>query len=263
MADGKFLLNSDNLTLLGGKSEFSLSAARLQNDVEIRLKLTSDDIQLDRIRVDQSNASVLERGTGDVIIAFHGEGASTADIAGSLNGYLTAAVSDAFLKRKYASLIDQGIVSWARKKISFISRKQKPETTVVKQSRGLPVDCASLRLFINDGRVEVTNGAIIELPQNTLVSSGYIDLHNEQLGFVVRTKSESIFDWSAISIIKFLEIDGSLNNPGFGLDLGTLAKQGVLSTASFIYGPMPSLVYSLAEAGLKGRENIRCIAEID
>lgn len=261
--DGQFLLSSENLTLFGGKSDLSLSVRQLQKDVEFRLKLTSEDMQLDRLRVDRSNATVLERGTGDIIIALHGVGASTASIAGSLNGYVTATVSDAYLKRKYVSLIDQGIVSWARNKISFISKKQKPETIMIKESRGLPLDCASLRLFINDGRVEVTNGAIIELPKNTLVGSGYIDLHNEQLGFVVRTKSESLFDWSAISIIEYLEIDGSLINPGFGLDLGTLAKQGVLSTASFIYGPLPSLVYSLAEAGLKGRDNIRCIPEIN
>lgn len=261
--DGQLLLNSENLTLLGGDSVLSLSAKRLQKDVEFRMKLTSEDLHLDRIRVDRSNAAVLERGTGDVIVALQGTGASTAGIAGSLNGYVIAAVSDAFLKRKYVSLIDQGIVSWARNKILFMSQKQKPETVVAKESRGLQLDCASLRLFINDGRVEVTNGAVIELPHNTLVSSGYIDLRSEELGFVVRTKSESLFDWSAISIIEYLEVGGSLTKPGFGLDLGTLAKQGVLSTASFLYGPLPSLVYSLAEAGLQGREDIRCIPEIN
>lgn len=263
-ADGYFLANSENLTILGGKSVLSLSAKQLRKEVEFQLRLESENIQLGRIRVDQSNAAVLERGTGDVIVALRGIGASTAGIAGSLNGYLTATVSDAFLKRKYVSLIDQGIVSWARNKIPFISKpKSESERVMVKESRGLPLECASLRLFINNGRVEVTNGAIIELPNNTLVSSGYIDLRNEELGFVVRTKSESLFDWSAISIIEYIEVDGSLANPGVGLDLGALAKQGVLSSASFIYGPLPSLVYSLAEAGLKGRENIRCTPEID
>ena len=261
--DGQIELSGEDLTLLGGESDLSLALKQPGKKVEMRFKLSTEDMQLDRIRVDRSNAAVLDRGEGDIIIALRGEGNSTADMAASLDGYLTAAVSGAFVKRKYVSLIDQGIVSWARNKISLISKKWKSDTPSVSEGKGLAMECASIRLFINDGRVEVSNGAIIEMPENTLVSSGYIDLHSEQLGFVFRAKRESLFDWSAISIVKFLEIDGSLANPGFGLDLGALAKQGVLSTTSLVYGPLPSLVYSLAEAGLKGRESIHCISDID
>ena len=261
--DGQIELSGEDLTLLGGESDLSLALKQPDKKVEMRFKLSTEDMQLDRIRVDRSNAAVLDRGEGDIIIALRGEGNSTADMAASLDGYLTAAVSGAFVKRKYVSLIDQGIVSWARNKISLISEKWKSDPAPVPEGKGLEMACASIRLFINDGRVEVSNGAIIEMPENTLVSSGYIDLHSEQLGFVFRAKRESLFDWSAISIVKFLEIDGSLANPGVGLDLGALAKQGVLSTTSLVYGPLPSLVYSLAEAGLKGRESIHCVSDID
>ena len=261
--DGQVDLSGEGLTLLGGESDLNLSIKQPDENIEVRFKLNTEDMQLNRIRVDRSNAAVLDRGEGDIIIALRGEGNSTADIAASLDGYLTAAVSGAFVKRKYVSLIDQGIVSWARKKISRISKKWRSGTPSVQDSRGLEVECASIQLFINDGRVEVSNGAIIEMPENTLVSSGYIDLHNEQLGFVFRAKSERLFDWSAVSIVKYLEVDGSLANPGFGLDLGTLARQGVLSASSLVYGPLPSLVYSLAEAGLKSRESIHCVSEID
>ena len=261
--DGQVDLSGEGLTLLGGESDLSLSIKQPDENIEVRFKLNTEDMQLDRIRVDRSNAAVLDRGEGDIIIALRGEGNSTADIAASLDGYLTAAVSGAFVKRKYVSLIDQGIVSWARKKISRISKKWRSGTPSVQDSRGLEMECASIQLFINDGRVEVSNGAIIEMPENTLVSSGYIDLHNEQLGFVFRAKRERLFDWSAVSIVKYIEVDGSLANPGFGLDLGTLARQGVLSASSLVYGPVPSLVYSLAEAGLKSRESIHCVSEID
>ena len=261
--DGQVDLSGEGLTLLGGESDLNLSIKQPDENIEVRFKLNTEDMQLNRIRVDRSNAAVLDRGEGDIIIALRGEGNSTADIAASLDGYLTAAVSGAFVKRKYVSLIDQGIVSWARKKISRISKKWRSGTPSVQDSRGLEMECASIQLFINDGRVEVSNGAIIEMPENTLVSSGYIDLHNEQLGFVFRAKSERLFDWSAVSIVKYLEVDGSLANPGFGLDLGTLARQGVLSASSLVYGPLPSLVYSLAEAGLKSRESIHCVSEID
>jgi hypothetical protein len=71
-----------------------------------------------------------------------------------------------------------------------------------------------------------------------------------------------LFDLSAISIIKYAEVSGSLVEPRVALNATELAKQGVKSASSAAWGPLPSLVYSLAEAGLKNANASECQAQI-
>lgn len=103
----------------------------------------------------------------------------------------------------------------------------------------------------------------VELPDNTIYSSGYIDLRREDIGFAFRTRRKSLFDWSAISIIKYAEVGGFLSQPNIGLNERELVKQGILSASSAAWGPLPSLVYSLGEAGLRNRESRTCRRSID
>ena len=124
------------------------------------------------------------------------------------------------------------------------------------------MECISLRVYINDGRAEVSNGAIINFPDNTLFSSGFVDLASEELGFAFRTRSRSLFDWSAISIIKYAEISGTLVQPKVALNTKELAKQGIKSASSAAWGPLPAFVYSLAEAGVKNANNGTCKSTI-
>lgn len=261
--DEKLTVESEELYLLGGESEFRATIGHSGEEVSLRLKLVANKAQLRRLQVGENDDVLLTKGAADLIVALKGKGKSIAGIARSLSGYVTAAASDAELNQKYATAIDRGVVSWAREKVALLSRKKKTEVdTSTKQSSAISIPCASLKLYINDGRMEVSNGAILELPDNTLVSSGYVDLHSEQLGFVFRTKSRSLFDWSALSIIKFIEVGGALASPSVALDSKALAKQGLLSTSSIVFGPVPSLVYSLAEAGIKNRQNIQCVPSI-
>jgi len=262
--DGKLTIESEDLYLLGGDSDFTATVQHAGEEVAMRLKLAVNRAQLRRLQVGDSDDLLLTSGAADLIIALKGKGESTAAIARSLSGYVTAAASDAEVNQQYVTAIDRGVVSWAKEKISLLAKRKKVEVDEARAtgSGTMDIQCASLKLFINDGRVEVSNGAILEFPDNTLVSSGYVDLHTEKLGFVFRTKSRSLFDWSALSIIKFIEVGGALNNPSIALDSKALAKQGLLSSSSIVFGPVPSLVYTLAEAGIKNRQKIQCVPSI-
>lgn len=263
MSDGKVAIESEDLYLLGGESNLSLSVDNsLSQLVGVKLKFEADDMQLERIRSLDKKDTVLSQGSADVIVALRGAGPSPGHVASSMNGYAIATVSRAEIKQKYATAIDTGVVSWAFDKLSLVAGRNSDRPPRARLSDPLSIECASLRLYVNDGKLEVSNGAIVEFPDNVLFSSGYVDLESETLGFAFRTKSRSLFDWSAISIARFAEVGGTLLRPTVSLNERELVKQGVLSASSAAWGPLPSLVYSLAEAGVRQMQTSRCEPDI-
>lgn len=264
LENGILNVSSNELSLLGGSTELSLEIDNSQPEfVKLDVKLEADDIQLERIRSSTDDEAILSRGEADMILALRGDGLSPGHIASSLNGYVIATISAAQVKQKYSTLLDVGVLNWAVDKISMLAKNEDAERKSAKLSDPLTIDCASLRLYVNDGRVEVANGAVIELMDNVLFSSGYIDLKDETLGFAFRTKSRNIFDWSAISIAKYAEVGGFLAQPAVTLNARELAKQGLLSASNVVWGPLPGLVYSLAESGVKNMQSAQCTPEID
>jgi len=127
---GLFII-SENLSLLGGHSYFFFDLKRTKKEPTLRLKLSSDNIQLDRIRLKNENDTLMSKGKADLVLSLKSSGASTAAIAASTNGYISAFVSDAEIKQKYASALDAGIVNWGNKKISRLSkdRSKKKKST--------------------------------------------------------------------------------------------------------------------------------------
>ncbi len=264
VAQGVMDISSDELFLMGGEADFSVELDNsLSQLLGLKLKLEIDDVQLKRVRSADGSDTIFNRGEADIILALRGSGPSLGHLVATLDGYVIAAVDDARIKQKYSTLIDVGVVSWAVDRLSLLSKEGSARRNSSNLSDPLRVDCASLRLYINDGRVEVSNGAIIEFPDNVLFSSGYIDLQSERLGFAFRSKSRSMFDWSAMSIVKYAEIGGSLSNPSISLNASELAKKGVLSASSVAWGPLPKLVYSLAESGVNNMNSMQCEPHIN
>ena len=264
LTDGVLQIAGNDLMILGGSSTLSVEVDNtLAQFVAFKSKLEVDELQLSRIRMGENTDAVVSQGNADLIISLKGEGPSPGHIAASLDGYVLAGMSDAKVNQKYSTLIDRGIVSWALQKANLWPGGKTDDSVVTSRlSDPLYMECISLRVYINDGRAEVSNGAIIDFPDNTLFSSGYIDLASEQLGFAFRTRSRSLFDWSAISIIKYAEISGTLVQPNVALNTKELAKQGIKSASSVAWGPLPGFVYSLAEAGIKNASSGSCKSSI-
>ncbi len=264
VAGGEARLHTENLTLLGGPSDLSLTVTNPEYGfASVLMKLEADDIQLNRIRTPDTGEPVLSKGKADLIMALRGSGPSPGHITASSNGYMIATVDSAEINQKYTTAIDRGVVSWGLDRISVLTSNADSERALSRLSDPLFVPCASVKLYLNDGRAEVSNGVIIELPQNTLYSSGFINLYDEQLGFAFRARNKSLFDWSAISIARFAEISGTLADPSVSLNKNELAKQGILSTSTIVWGPLPSLVYTLAESGLKNSKSKQCRKSIE
>jgi len=264
VSEGVLDVSSEDLYLLGGAADVNLQLDNsLPQFLALDMKLDVSDAQLDRIRSADDSDTILSRGQADMIVALRGSGPSPGHLAATLDGYVIASVDNAQIRQKYSTLLDVGVLSWAIDKVSLLTKSDEAKRSSANLSDPLTIECASLRLYINDGKVEVSNGAIIEFPDNALFSSGFIDLKSETLGFAFRTKSRSLFDWSAIAIAKYAEIGGSLMSPSVTLNAQELAKQGLLKASSVAWGPLPSLVYSLAESGVKNMNSSECQPTID
>jgi len=104
---------------------------------------------------------------------------------------------------------------------------------------------------------------IVELPDNTLNGSGFVNLRNESVGLAFCTRRKSLFDWSAISIARFIEVSGILTASEINMYPYELTRQGALTASSVVWGPLPAFVYSMAESGLKNRASRECFRSID
>ncbi len=264
MDGGEARLRTENLTLLGGPSEFSgVMSFPEQGLASVRMKFEADDMQLNRLRTPETGEPILNKGKADLIMALRGSGPSPGHIASSSNGYFMATIDSAEVNQKYSTAIDRGVVSWGLERIAVLTSDDESKRALSRLSDPLQVPCASIKLYLNDGRAEVSNGLIVELPQNTLYSSGFVNLYDESLGFAFRARNKSMFDWSAISIARFAEISGTLADPSVTLNKNELAKQGILSTTTIMWGPLPSLVYTLAESGVKNSRTRQCRPSIE
>ena len=262
--EGELHLQGEDLDIFNGKGELELNLdTKAQHQLAVALRFEGNNIDLQALPLGAQGSTIFNRGTGDMIVAARGAGPSPGHISASLDGYVIATADDAEFNRQYTTAIDRGLVSWAFERMRLISSRVTRENTGARLSDPLAIDCASLQMYINDGQAQATNGIVLELPDNTLYSSGYVDLKTENIGFAFRTRRKSLFDWSAISIVKYVEIGGSLQDANIGLNERELVKQGILSASSAAWGPLPSLVYSLGEAGLRSRTAKNCRRSID
>lgn len=255
-------LRTERLLVLGGSGHLDIDIVQIDEEQSVSVQSYLDDAQLSRMQITNDKKLLFTEGKADIKVSLKSTGNSTASLARSLKGYFMFASSGVVVSQRYAESLDRGIVSLVTNKIDNVRSKKKAKKVKKKEKGSLPLNCASVKLVINDGYLEVVNGLVIELSDNILVSSGYIDLHSEKMAFLFRTKKKKIIDWSALSLIKFIELSGTINRPKITLDNKALLKQGLLTTASVFVGSIPPLVYRLAESGIKPNTSMNCISSL-
>ena len=262
--DGNLSINSDTLSIMGGHADVNVTwISQDQFDTRFDARIHATDMALEQIRASDGRTLLLDKGLADLSIGLSGRGPSTGHLAASINGFVHASIDDAVLNKRYTTAVDRGVVSWALERLSVTSRRVTEDSPGARLSDPLAIECASLRIIINDGQATAPNGIVIELLDNTLYASGFLNLHDESLGLAFRTRRKSLFDWSAISIARYLEVSGTLAQADIQLNAQELVRQGVLSASSVAWGPLPAIVYTMAESGLKNRNIRECFKSID
>ncbi len=260
--DNELTLHSDQLVLLGGAASIEVSAVPVEDKHKVSVNTYINDAQLSRLQITNDKRLLFRKGEADAKVSIKAFGNSAASLARSLKGYFMLASHNVEISQRYARDLDRGVVSVVADNIDRFRKKTKSDNDIPIEKGSLPVKCASVKLIINDGYLEAINGLVAELPDNTLLSSGYIDLHSEKIGFAFRTRKKKILDWSALSLIRFVELGGTLTQPRIMLDRKELMKQGLLTTTSVLVGARPPLVYQLAETGLDSLNAVECLPQL-
>lgn len=256
-------ITGKNLLILGGQGDFKLLTETLEDGgQQLRIDSHIDDAQLSRLQISSDEGLLFTQGLADMKVSLRSAGYSEQELARSLNGYFMLASSNVEVSQPYAEVLDRGVVSSVINGIDNF-RKTHAVTLPIYNKDPLPLSCASLRLVVNEGRVEAINGLVVELPDNVLISSGFVDLHTEKIGFAFRTKKKKLLDWSALSLVKFVRLGGNLSEPKFVPNRSELIKEGLLTSSSVLVGLRPSLVYRLAEAGMQSSTRIECREHIN
>ena len=147
-------------------------------------------------------------GKFDLDIDLDGSGESMADLMGSLNGQLIAAVNDVELQESSMTKFGAGL---------FQNMNPLGNSTVM-------LECAVVRLDAVDGLVDFTKKIAAQTTEVTWYGSGEINLKTEELDLGIHPKPrKAISSLTNVGLAELIHIGGTLAEPKVGIDLKDVA----------------------------------------
>ncbi len=262
-SNGNFDVNSNELKILGAPGTFQFLGTSLSSEPIFEIKTKIDQLNLRRFHFDKERGGqpIFTQGLSQFDSYLNFSGNTSKELAGSLSGHINFTTSSGELSGDAVKFVDRSLLSYAR--MGFSNQddpEEKKEKIKDKPVKGLPINCINIHMAFDNGYGAADRTIIVETKDNILNSTGYMDFHKESLGYTFTTETQRLIDWSPLSLIKYLEIDGSMANPEFTLNKTEAAKKGIVAAASLVLGPIPSLAYSAIEASSKYAEGkVKCV----
>lgn len=173
-----------------------------------------------------------------------GQGRSTAEILGTLDGQARLALQDAQLSH----LITEAAGIDLAQALGVLVRGDAP----------LPLACAMADLVIADGVVRIRR-AVVDNRDSTLRIAGQVNLRDESLALQARVRPK---DLSPLSLRTPVTVSGTLAKPQIGVDSRRLAgKVAGAVVLGAVAGPLAALL-PLVDAG-EGREGDPCAQKVE
>lgn len=146
-----------------------------------------------------------------------GAGRSTAAMLGSLDGGLDLWVRDGALSH----LVIEGLGLDVAQALGVL----------VKGDRRLPLNCAVVRVKVQDGLVR-PEAAVFDTSDTTIVASGQVSLAQESLALTLAARPK---DFSPLSLRSPVHVEGTFGEPEVRLEKGKLAlKLGAAAALAFV-----------------------------
>ncbi|SDH05407.1 AsmA family protein [Roseospirillum parvum] len=209
-----------------------------------------------------SGEKLLTEGLTDVTVKLKGGGASVAALMGSLNGNLLIDTGEGRVHNR--------LLNWAGADVfNQLAEELNPFT---EKREYTPMMCTVVNFKVTDGVAVTDQGIAFETDKMTVVSSGKINLGTEQLDMAVRPKAKSGTGIGAGKLAEMVRLNGTLANPGVGLDVAGAAKTAASVGAAVATGGISLLAQGLMErssadpdpcATAKGVASTRPAAESD
>ncbi len=198
------------------------------------------DTQLDAINLSLAamgitGDSVLEGGTTDLVMTFSGQGASLHQIMSSLSGEMVAEVQKGIIKNDAFEAIGTDIIL---EMLSMLNPFMKEDETT-------ELECAAVKFTAENGVLTSKNQLAIETSKMKIVGGGIVDLNSEELEIGFSPSAKKGVGINVGSLVKFVRLGGTLNNPHPEADPVGILKSGAAIGAAVSTGGVSLLVEGL------------------
>jgi len=202
------------------KSKFSIFP-REQGKVEIKLDLVATDFSLDLFGQSEEMLSQLPLFSMNTSVS--GNGDNLRELAGSLNGTLQLASSGGVLEGVNLSILDS----------FFLEDLFKLILPVADDDKDLQLICAAAILKIKNGHVETTPALAFTTNKISLIAKGDLNLKTEKIHFNFNSIPNKAYKFSTSELINpYILVDGTLKNPGVGIDPAKVLVSGGLAVGT-------------------------------
>ncbi|MFK7816004.1 MAG: AsmA family protein [Gammaproteobacteria bacterium] len=233
MGNGSLKIKPLQAVFANGSVKSALSLNKSGDSVMFDTQL--DAINLSLADMGVTGDSVLKGGTTDLVMKFSGQGASLHQIMSSLNGEMVAEVQKGIIKNDAFEAIGTDIIF---EMLSMLNPFMKEdETTELK--------CAAVKFTAENGVLTSKNQLAVETSKMKIVGGGIVDLNTEELEIGFSPSAKKGVGINVGSLVKFVRLGGTLNNPHPEADPVGILKSGAAIGAAVSTGGLSLLVEGL------------------
>jgi uncharacterized protein involved in outer membrane biogenesis len=211
--------------------------------IDVRVK----DIQLDQLKSAKPTASAPLVGMLQARAVIDGTGDSVHAVMGDSNGRVTLILPEGQVTSAFAELTGIDVA----KGLSLLLTKGEDKA---------PVRCGVAQFNIKDGRMSAEN-ITFDTKDVLIRGSGGINLGPEELNLNIKGEPKKI---RFTRLRTPIEIRGHLASPSFGVNAGSVAKQGAIAVALGVLATPLAAILAFVDPGLAKNQNCAAmIADVD
>ena len=240
-------MNSDSLSLdhlsadfSGGELLATLSMQEFQEEVSLNIDADAKNIKLDLSGL--LPADQIAGGEANATIELSSRGNTTQQIADAVTGNILVNLNDAKVNNSSLNLIGSDILLETIHKLNPFA-KSDPFTEV---------DCVVIHGNADKGVIEFKKSLVLETNKMAVVGTGNINLSKESIDIRITPKAHGGVGLNAGSVLKLMEIGGSLSHPKPVVSAGGLLKTGVAIGAAMSTGGVSLLADGFINKAPKG-----------
>ena len=214
---------------------FQLGSGRVNSTAALRLPageapmmalhVESDGITLEELQALRGQKGGLSAGRTELWLDMTTSGASTQQLARSLNGELRLQVGPTRLSGNLRGLGSD-----------LFAKLVETVNPFYKQDNSSNINCVALRLPVTRGAIVVDHSIAVESGKLNIVVAGNIDLGNETIDLTIRPTIKEGLGLGAANLAQLVKLSGSLADPGIGVNLKGAAREGLSIGAAVATG---------------------------
>ena len=235
VSEGELKIPSFEAVLGSGKVLSQSSLTKSEKGADLDINLTASDVVLDELNL--LPPEELKDAVTDLSVALKANGQSSRELAQSLDGQIQINVGDGVIGNDSFELIGSDLVLNLLNKLNPFSKKD--QTT--------KLECAVVNLNIEKGKIDIDKSLALRTSKLTMVADGYVDLSSEKIKLSLTPKARHGVGVDVSSLVKFIALGGTLNEPTPIVTASGLVKSAVVVGAAVSTGGVSLLAASAAE----------------